>query len=316
MKPVLFSFFLLAAVLLAGCCGVDKESQSKAEALFEENLYEKHKGKTTEFYGRYGLIDDNRRYQLEPSVENRQKLLDNLAMAYDKLAAAEKRGPVSKETVKIPRFSAAPSVDGVIGQSEWNGVFHARGEYPMDGIEKCGEDRIDWYMGWYGDKLYVAAHVKDKAVFTLPGTCAEQGFPKWNRIYLADCVEFFIRPTMKTEHYYEFLINADGNTQTSDHVMQDVGFWRTINRIRPSTAVGRAVRTPDGFSIEWQIPLLEFVEKYLPGRYPEPGDTFTFSMVHINASSAPDYQAKRFTLCPLLWEGHNIFDYTSAVLAE
>jgi hypothetical protein len=39
-------------------------------------------------------------------------------------------------------------------------------------------------------------------------------------------------------------------------------------------------------------------------------------MVHINASSAPDYQAKRFTLFPLLWEGHNIFDYTPAVLAE
>lgn len=302
--------------LITGCCSVDSVIEKKANALFEEGIYGKHKGKTTEFYGRYGLLDDNRRFLLNPVAENRQKLLCSLAEAYDKLLAAEKRGEVQKETVKVPRLPAAPVIDGNIDGQEWEKAFRKDGEYPLDETVLCNREKIRWFMGWFKDKLYIAVQVKDKAVFSLPGTCAEAGYPPWNRIYLADCIEFFIRPTVKTEHYYEFLVNADGNTQISDHVMQDVGFWRTINRLRPSVAVGKGRKTGDGFCVEWEIPLLEFVEQYLPGKVPQAGDTFTFALVHIDASAAPARRAKRFTMCPLLWEGHNIFDYTSAVLAE
>lgn len=301
------------AVAIAGCTS---DRESKAQNLYRENVLAATKGQPTEFYGRYGLLDETREYLLDPVEEKRRPLIEKLATAYDQIALGRKRGAASGEVIRIPHLAAAPAVDGQVTAAEWAKAFHADGEYLLDTTELRNTGRISWYLGWHGSKLYAAVRVKDDAVFALPGTTADRGFSGWNRIYLGDCIEIFLRPTLETEHYYEFLVNPDGAAWTLDHVMQDIGFWRTINRHRPSAAAGNACRTADGYTVEWEIPLLEFVERYLPGNLPQAGDRFTFTMLHIDAATAPDRAAKRYSIRPLLYEGHNIFDYTTAELAE
>lgn len=304
------------AAFIVAVAGCTSDRESKAQNLYREHLLDATRGRPTEFYGRYGLLDETREYLLDPVEEKRRPLIEKLAAAYDGIAIGEKRGTVSHEAVRIPRLAAAPAVDGDITAAEWGKAFRADGEYPLDAAGLCHTGRISWYLGWHGTNLYAAVRVKDDAVFSLPGTTADRGFPNWNRIYFGDCIEIFIRPTLETEHYYEFLINPDGACWILDHVMQDIGFWRTINRHRPSAAAGSARRTAEGYTVEWEIPLPEFVERYLPGNLPRTGDRFTFTMLHIDAAAAPDRAAKRYSIRPLLYEGHNIFDYTTAELAD
>lgn len=287
--------------------------EEKALKLMTGGFYVTAQGSPAEWARRFARPLGSRLFFVGLDDKGRADEIRDLANHYDELQRGLNWNRVP-EAITIPRLAAAPALDGVVSDAKYGKAAKFKGEYPMNSEEYVNPDGITWYLGWYGDNLYAAARVKDSTPFVLNGSTHPS--PSWDRFYKADCIELFIRPWLKSEHYYEFVVNMENNHWCLDHVMQDCGFWRTINRVRPSRTRTAARKTAEGYEVEFEIPLCEFIEKYLPGEKPQAGDIISLMMIHIDAQKFSDATAPRYSIFPQLYEGHNIFGYAIATLGK
>ncbi len=106
---------------------------------------------------------------------------------------------VSVQGYKIPELAREPVIDGEIGKSEWAGAISF--------VKKPVARRFTVYIGWFGDRFYLACDCRDSQADRIKSVVSERdGLGIWSD----DCVEIFIDTNRDKSTYYHFIVNAGG----------------------------------------------------------------------------------------------------------
>lgn len=238
----------------------------------------------------------------------RQRLIRRFSRISDDI----RRGLAWREPVRrlvLPRLNAAPLIDGKFSPGEWDQAYEFTGEYPLNQCEKESR-RHDtrWRIAVHGETLYIAGVFRD----TTPAVFSHIGFePEKKPMYLGDVLECFIRPSLNSPVYWEYLVNPRGKLWALQHRNDPFGCWIRLEEHFATGARCRTAGTPEGYLVELAIPLQDF-RKTTRRKLLSPGDSFSFMLVRTDRSGEKYF---RGTPVPLLYDGHNIFGYCIARLA-
>lgn len=210
----------------------------------------------------------------------------------------------------VPRLCAAPRIDGVLSADEWRGAERFHGEFEInDPVPFAPGKDSGWWIGWDETYLYFAAQFRDDEIVAW----SEHAYGEAAKaFYNADCLEFFIRPSLRLLLYYEFLFNPNGEGWENLHCHREIGRWQRVCDDF-SFGVRSAVGNRNGMTVyELAIPFrMLFGEWTLRG--PREGDRFDFMPIRIDRGK---HTFSRTTPAPFLYDGHNIFGYIQGTLGK
>lgn len=288
---------LFAALLLAGCAA-EFTPEDEALALRTANdpsFYRSGKGTPAEFMTNkceYGGITCR-------TVRNGPG--DDYAYCVAKLAGIYRDAQLGfawtepQPRWQLPELAVAPRIDGLVSGSEWNGTLLCSGEFPLSETIRREAASSRWYFGVRDSTFYVAAVFADPEVTAFRDR--RQGTPE--PLYLADCFELFLRPSLESREYYEILVNPEGAHWCMRQKFRETGSWDTLDADSNPGITAAARRIPGGWSVEASIPLTAIKAE------PE----FSFAAVRIDRSGN---QLRRSAPAPILYDGHNVFGHIIA----
>jgi hypothetical protein len=147
---------------------------------------------------------------------------------------------------QVNRLSAAPVIDGRIGDSEWNAAVRVSDLHQVRPVEfTTPSERTVWYIGYDDKALYVAAHAYDSD----PSEISAQKLRQGSSLDSDDIMTVLIDAFNNKRSGYAFTLNPNGvraeaiyatATKPSD---QWDGIWR-----------GAAMIVDDGWTMEMAIP--------------------------------------------------------------
>lgn len=183
---------------------------------------------------------------------------------------------------------------------DWSRAAVFTGEIPLDRDDAAPAGRTVWRVAHDGAFFRWRVDVADADIQSVRP-----------RPYEADSVECFIKDDPLLGRYWEIVAGPDGGVFSASHQYSRVsGLRATQVDAGPSRMDVRATAIPGGYRIEGAFPFsaLSRTERSLP----YPGARLEFMLVRTDArdSGGVDKSAP----VPLLYDGHNLFGYVTAVL--
>ena len=300
-------FPILLLILCTGCGYTLQEERIAREVAADPEYKAKHIGTPAQFYA-----EQVREARLEifalkeftlPRYGKSVRRIYNLARNVKR--GMEWKIPVHR--CKIPYLKKSPEIDGIISGDEWQNALEFRGEYKVDSDQPLAGSSAVWKVGYDRDFLYFAAVFRDENVTSYSAhSFGSEGKP----FYVGDCFEIFIRPDLKSLHYFEFLQNAKGEEWNMFHVHSDDGRWKTADsEFRAYRKI--AVRHRNGIlTYETAIPFRILFSKWSVNGV-RAGDRFSFMPARCDRNGEKFRQTVPY---PLLHGMHNLFGYMEAEL--
>lgn len=202
----------------------------------------------------------------------------------------------------LPRFDVPPRIDGRWSAAEWRNALKISTEYPLDSTEPYAGSG-SWYLGYDSRNLYIAAVFQEKAAETYAYSDTPGSKQPWD----GDAVEIFILPDMRLHCYREIIVNAAGCAFTALHTKRRNEIY--INCLPEDPGMFPAVSGtgPNGeWILETAIPFSE-LPGYFRGNAPRPGEELRLALLRTRGGQF-------FSVYPLLYSGHNIYNYATVYL--
>ncbi len=207
--------------------------------------------------------------------------------------------------VTIPRLSAPPRLDGAIEPGEWASARRFEGEYRISETAKLpGRDSTRWYIGRYGNTLYVAASFDKEEPLAVYSDRYDGD--RTRLIFQGDAFECMIRPELPYTLYLESIVNPEGKLWNLLHVRNDSGSqYRFADDFRAGLSAA-ARRSERGFTVELAIPLAALFGGWLS---PDADAPFSFILIRTNRMKEGYFQSSP---APILYDSHNLSGYIRA----
>ena len=213
-----------------------------------------------------------------------------LAAIYDEVELG-KAWRVMPMTVTLPELDTSPVIDGEISGGEWEYALVLDSEFSLNATVANPSSSVCWRFAATGSALCFAVEVRDEDVVSESGRWGDATL-----MYEGDCIEFFVRPDRRTDIYFEFIVNPNGELWSLKHQVNPKGWWYKLRRDYDSGAVAAVQRTPTGYTVELMLPFDIF------GPLWNPRD-FSMLPVRIDRTLAG---TRRSAPVPFLYDGHNL----------
>lgn len=251
------------------------------------------------------------------SVEKRNRARKKIVYLLDQL----EKGPVwpKMEKREIPFASSAPTIDGKLDEEVWKHALTFDEVYAFNNKEKLKEPNTIWSILWDKQYLYFGFKCKDKDIL---GPEKERD----SYVYSNDCMEMFILPDFRLGMYWELLVSPRSTVfdmlhmknfkkglhpGMSGRVEEDIKGLRCACFVEGT--IDNSTDIDKGYSIEVAVPFTA-LPSYTRGNVPQPMDLLYLMLARIDKSK--DKEAGAYSVKPLLYWGHNIWNYIPLVLAK
>ncbi len=295
-------------LFLCSCSSVPSEEDQKLlDKMTRENFYDKGLGTPAEY-----MTDCLGKKDI--AIARRTlKGLDNGDKAEARMKLEALYGEAQKgfnwpfktpPSVGIP-YGTVKKIDGDTDDPDWRNAWTVYGEYPIDSVNRRSETWPIWRMMWDENYIYVSADIKDSSILAVHYDEAAQTGP-WQ----GDCFEVFIMSEPGVKTYWELVLNPAGELFDAIHSNYRWGGYSN-DPDRDMKGLQKIVRLyPDcsGYCVEMAIPF-DQLPGYTKGNKPQAGELIRFMFVRLDDGA-------KFTPCPFLYDGHNIFGYYNATLVK
>ncbi len=188
----------------------------------------------------------------------------------------------ARRTYLCPRRENPIIIDGKIDKMEWQNALVIR-DFNIAGGAAVKSPTTCWML-WDSENLYFAAEMKDEDVYA----CKKNHD---DRLWEEDVIELFLKPREDSPHYYEFEINALGQTLDLMYPRRGSGYG-TFDRWKLFESGIRAAAVIDGTLNNWEdrdqcwtveaaIPMQAFQKTT---KVPVPGDRWLFTFARYDYS--------------------------------
>lgn len=186
-------------------------------------------------------------------------------------------------------------------EADWEKALTFRGEIPLDRDDLAPSGETVWRVAHDGEYFRWRVDVRDADLrYARP------------RPYKADSIECFIKSDPRLGQYWEVVVGPDGALFTASHQLsRESGLRSTEQWIAPERLAVSGAPIPGGYRVEGAFPFCALART--DGSLPFAGARLEFMLVRTDAKG--DDVAKSAPT-PLLYDGHNVFGYLTAILED